>query len=80
MINDLESAFTDSGSPSVTVEHLESNRARNESTFSIHGDPEELFPQLESIDAQNVRLDELKITVTPDSDYLDYEEAEIPDC
>lgn len=80
LIDDLEAAFADSGSNSVTIEHIESNRARNESTFSIQGDPDELLPQLDSIDAEHVQLEEFKITVAPDPDYLDYEDAEIPDC
>lgn len=80
LTEDVWDAFSETDGTEVTIEHIESNRARNESTFRIQGNAKQLFPQLEGLDTDNARIETLKLTVSPNTEYIDYSNAEYRDC
>lgn len=77
LTEDVRTAFSGTEDAEITIEHLESNKAANESTFRIQGDAEQLFPQLRQLETSNTEIETLKLTISPIPDYIDYRNASL---
>lgn len=77
LTEDVRAAFSGTEDAEVTIEHIESNKASNESTFRIQGDAEQLFPQLRELETCNTEIETLKLTISPNPDYIDYRNASL---
>ncbi|RDI69517.1 hypothetical protein [Halopelagius longus] len=78
---DIANRLSEARDTPVSVTHVESSLTDNQIVLSIEGNPRELFPELDDeLNYAELSMVELKMSVTPSKEFVDFQDAELPEC
>ncbi|MFC7205303.1 hypothetical protein ACFQJC_17475 [Haloferax namakaokahaiae] len=80
LIRDVELSLNSITDAEINAEHVESAPSKNEVTLTIRGDVEEMFPRMDDVNIDSIAINEVKISVSPNPEYIDFRDVELPDC